>query len=104
MPSDESQVVPGPRSPQAGDEKREKPKSLSNALPHAGGGSIRAERPSHSCNMKANFTVPVEAGCQKGPGPAQQGTPGLTLLSCAVGPWAEPCTTPCLSLPPWIEK
>ena len=104
VPSDESEVVPGPRSPQAGDGKIDKPKSLSNSLPQAGGGSIRAESPSHSCNMKANLRAPVEAGCQEGPGPAQQRTPGLTLLSCAVGPWAEPCTTPCLSLPPWTEE
>lgn len=56
VPSDESEVVPGPGSPQAGDGKRDKPKSLSNALPQAGGGSVRAARVP-SCGLRAPPTA-----------------------------------------------
>ena len=48
------------------------------------GAELWAESPSHGCNMKADFPVPTEAGCQGGSGPGRQRTPGLALLSCAL--------------------
>lgn len=48
------------------------------------GAELWAESLSHGCNMKADFPVAMEAGCQGGSGPGHQKTHGLALLSCAL--------------------
>lgn len=94
MPSDESDGGPGPRSPQAGEGKTNKLQFPLTRLP----GALRWGEVAHTraarmlwtlgepvprCSMKADLTVPVEAGCWGGrPSTSEDASRASALICC----------------------